>query len=666
MQYEKVSMVGYPPFSLLDGVAATSAALTAFIGCAVFGAVAGTPQERLREADAVVGLGIATGIITFFGTMFPIPLSVPAGFLAMAALSGGVMLLRQRDAPGGTAMWIVLAALVPLLLLVATMPASHWDELHHWLLVALYFQRFDSFPRPDLPPSPAFMPAYPQAGPLFVWLVSLLARHWTESGGALLAVLLLGSFVPILIAVVREVRCDLFTSYPLATRAALSTAGLFLVLPLNPSFDRTFSLTALADIPTATATGTGTVLGWLMLERLRDGEQVRARTVALQFGIVMAYLINLKQANPALAALLVGSVGLLVLRDPLLRSSDLLRLLPRMLLPGTVVCGAWRIYVGLYLPAGEIAPLPFEAWRVHQIPEILGAMAKQATVHPIHFALLSTLTILGFTGLVRLRGPVDRLLTIVAMLSSGYIAFLGFIYVVSGLSDPEALRAAEFWRYATHLGLVGITGGTAVVAQNWPEHRYSGRWAQTPAVVAPVAVSLALLLVGGRLVPPVEHLVVPFRSFGRELAEVLPEGARVAIINPWDCDLMVQATIYELLRPDRDDRNLRVADGNGLVPGDFMLDSRALASLDELNASYIAVLNIPSFLYCEKAEVEPLAAMEMFLLARSGDGWRQIGQWRRECWRFQMIVAGERSSQNASELAFAFRRQSIHALMWSP
>src|SRR4051812_4029021 len=335
-------MVAYLPFSLLDGVAAASAALVAFIGCAVFGAVAGTARERLRAADAVVGLGVATGSMTVFGAMFRIPLSIWAALLAMAALAGGVVLVRRRDAPGSVAMWIALATLVPLLLLVAMVPASHWDELHHWLLVAVYIERFDSFPRPDLPPSPAFMPAYPQAGPLFVWFVSLLARRWTESGGALLAVLLLGRFVPVLIAVVPEGPRGLSTSCSFATKAALSAAGLILVLPLNPGFDRTFSLTALADVPTATATGTSTVLGWLMLERLRDGEQAKAAVLALQFGIVTAFLLNLKQANPVLAALLVGSLGLLVLRDPSLRLGALLRLLPRMLLPGAVVYGVWR------------------------------------------------------------------------------------------------------------------------------------------------------------------------------------------------------------------------------------------------------------------------------------------------------------------------------------
>ena len=54
-----------------------------------------------------------------------------------------------------------------------------------------------------------------------------------------------------------------------------------------------------------------------------------------------------------LAALLFGALGLLLLRDPRLRPGAFLRLLPRMLLPGVVIYGGWRIYVGAYIPAGK-------------------------------------------------------------------------------------------------------------------------------------------------------------------------------------------------------------------------------------------------------------------------------------------------------------------------
>src|SRR3954451_15249222 len=60
---------------LLEGGIAAGAALTAFIGCAVLGAVAAPARCRLRAADPVVGLGIATGILTVLGATFRVPLS---------------------------------------------------------------------------------------------------------------------------------------------------------------------------------------------------------------------------------------------------------------------------------------------------------------------------------------------------------------------------------------------------------------------------------------------------------------------------------------------------------------------------------------------------------------------------------------------------------------
>ncbi len=131
-----------------------------------------------------------------------------------------------------------------------------------------------------------------------------------------------------------------------------------------------------------------------------------------------------------------------------------------------------------------------------------------------------------------------------------------------------------------------------------------------------------------RLIPPVDGLATPFRAFGRELADILPDGARVAIVAPWDCGLLESAIIYELMRPNHIDQNRWVTDSEGLLPSDFALDSPSLTLLAEIKASHIAVLDIPFPIYCSKASIEPLAPMEMFLLARTEAEWRQIGYWR--------------------------------------
>jgi hypothetical protein len=614
-------------FSLLDGLLSFAAALLVFIGGSALGAIVGPAQYRLRGADAVVGFGAATGLLTMFGVTFRIPLAVWATLLAVTVLAAGVVLVRRRDAPGGVAMWITLVALTPLLLVVSTVAAAHSDELRHWLLVAEYFYRVESFPRPDLPPSLALLPAYPQAWPLMVWLVSLLAGRWTESSGAMLSVLLLGSFVPTLVAVVREVRSDLPIVIPLDSGAMLIAAGLILVLPLNPGFDRSFSLTALADVPTAAALAVSAVLGWLVIERLRDEDHRKAAVLALQFGIATAYLLNLKQANLVLAVLLFGAFGLLLLRDPRLSPGAFLRLLPRMLLPSLVVYCSWRIFVGAYIPAGEVVIQPPEAWRVRHIPEIVGSMVRQMAMHPMYFVLLMTLTILGLVSFVKASGPVGRLLAIIAVLWIGYTAFLGFVYVTS-LSDDEALRAAEFWRYSTHLSLLGIAGGVAIGGVWWPRRWCLRRWAGSFAVATPIAASLGLVLMADQLIPSVDGLATPFRAFGRELADILPDGARVAIVAPWDCGLLDSAIIYELTRSNHINQNRWLADSEGLIPSDFELDSIALAHLDKITANHVAVLDIPFPMYCSKAWIDPLAPMQMVLLARTAAGWRQIGRWR--------------------------------------
>jgi hypothetical protein len=72
-------------------------------------------------------------------------------------------------------------------------------------------------------------------------------------------------------------------------------------------------------------------------------------------------LVNLKQANPVLLALITAGLILVAWRDPALRTRRALLQLPRMLGPGIVVLALWRWYVMHNLSNAEQDFRPLEA-----------------------------------------------------------------------------------------------------------------------------------------------------------------------------------------------------------------------------------------------------------------------------------------------------------------
>jgi hypothetical protein len=146
-----------------------SVLITVFcFGC--FGALAGG-RTRFAAADIFTGWGLITGGLTLAGIIAVAPFSwLVYVFWAWAAVSAFFVWRRDRfdgPLPGAFGlMWRVLVLALPLLVLVAAMKASQWDEFSQWLPNATYLFRFDGFPSSYLPQSPSVFPAYPYAGPL--------------------------------------------------------------------------------------------------------------------------------------------------------------------------------------------------------------------------------------------------------------------------------------------------------------------------------------------------------------------------------------------------------------------------------------------------------------------------------------------------------------------
>lgn len=605
----------------LAGLAALAALFASYAAFTALGAAAGG-RRRFAPADPVVGWGLGGGLLTLWGVLPPGGLTLPG----LALMGAGVVALAWVPLTGGSlaapGRWRVPVLLLPLFLYIAGSGVTHWDDFSHWFVNHGYLLRYDGFPAAGMPESTSHWPAYPYGLSLWDWLVSRLAGHYVEVAGALVNVVLLAAAAGFLIDAILRGNPDLRASTR-SGRWALAAAGALLVIPLNPAFHRSTMVSGVADSATAVALAATGLLVWRMLESLRDGDGDRADAVALarQAGFAAAALVNLKQVNLVLLALLIGAALLLALRDPRLRAADLLRRLPWLLGPAAVVYLVWRWFVVNNLPGQEFAFLPMERWRIHLIPDILHGMWRFAIAESLHcYLMLLAVALLGLRGLWRCRTPFDRLALLSGAVAAGYIAFLFFTYLAAGFSDAEAVRGASFWRYTIQVSLfawVAAVHGLALLTAGRLRPLSPGPWHVAAAAALALLVPALTVAMPTQLVRTRD---VDIRTLGRTLSETLPEGARVAVIEDGMSGLHTVILRYELWRAGRDDRGLRVAfRGEVLDKRDTAAIAPRLAA--DPTITHVLILDATPA-QAEAFGVPPAAGHR--LLEHSDGGWRPV------------------------------------------
>ncbi len=543
-EYFTLSAHHMPGLLAVLAVAAMFSGLGAFVG----------GRRRFAAADVIVGWGVVIGVFKVFGVIGPVPFTWLAyGVWAVAvpcAVASWRGDRRQAIEPAAVGtLWRVLVLALPLLILVTAMRASQWDEFTNWLPNARYILRFDAFPRGDLPASPSRLPAYPYALPLTTYLASKLAGAFVENAGALFNVLLLLVFAPIFLHVVQQ---GLQAAAWRRTWGA-AALGILGVTVLSTTFVQQLIFTAYADSSTAVTLATAGVLGWKMLEALAEGRQrpdPGIRGLAWQFALVAAVLVSLKQANLVLLVLLLGGMALVVLRDAKIRVRDFARLVPVLLLPAAVVYMSWRYHVTRHMPGGELSVAPLERWLFAHVFEILGRMIEAAGRKGAYFGMMAVLSVFAVRGLWRIRGGFDRMAIMVGAVFIGFNLFLWFTYIAV-FGEYEGRNIASYWRYNTQLGILGCTAAAFGLAHLWRRHvspRLAGARGFT-RLLSPLGVALVLLLPVAfphklriDVRPQTDHM----RLVGQDLGRSLPEGARLAIVDPRGNGFMATGIIYEL------------------------------------------------------------------------------------------------------------------------
>lgn len=500
-------------------------------------------RGQARESAPFLGWAFVSLIFTVFGIGTHIPFTYLAYATAVLAVAAGAYALRKKGgflAPG-TLKTIVLAA--PLLLLVSAMVGSQWDEFGHWLITPRLLLETDAFPNRGNFQRSGSLPAYPFSWHYVTYLASRLGGRFMENAGTLVNVFMLLTFGLISARMIRSGLGRDDEHY--APSWGLCATGTLVAILLSTTFAQKVALTAYADVATAAAVGMGGLLGWYMLGALAEGRERDSRLNAMQFGLIMVLLVNLKQSTLVFFILLVGVVILVGLRDPRVKIQKFAQCLPWMTIPPTIIYVIWRYYVAQELPGLEMHFKPMSGWLIEYIPQILHMMLLVLLKKGAFLALMIIILVFGIRALIHYRTPFDRLAIIVAGVFLGHNLFLLFAYVTT-FGKFDALRAASFWRYNMQLGLLGVLFTSYGLGLAWKTYA-EGRFNIQQYVWIPISLMLiAPFIFANKLrfdrYQPIPH----YRAVGAEIKVLLSTGDALTVLDPKGSGESGVITRYEM------------------------------------------------------------------------------------------------------------------------
>lgn len=500
-------------------------------------------KDQPREQAPFLGWAVVSAVFTAFGVLTKIPftyLAVAIGFLAFA---GGVYAWRRKVSflPSGLLKMAILAA--PLILLVSAMIGSQWDEFTDWLMTPRFLIQTDAFPTKDNVHLSGSLAAYPFGWHYINYLASKISGRFLENAGALINLFILLTFGLI------SARLILAGSENQNDKASpgwglYALGGLFATV-LSTTFAQKVALTSYADVGTAAILGIGGLLGWYLLEALAEQREDTARRYAMQLGLVMMLLVNLKQSTVALFAILVFAIVLVGIRDPRVRFFRLLKKLPWIILPPIIIFLLWRHYVSMELSSSEMGVRPISEWFFDIIPDILLRMFLVLSKKGAFLALFVVIVGFGIRALFNFRTPFDRLALLVALVFLGHNAFLFFAYIAT-FGKFDALRAASYWRYNMQLGMLGVVFMSYSAGYAW---RNYGQGRFNIQKFSGVAIALMVLMpfaFANKLrfdrFQPTSH----YRVVGAELGGFLTKGNSLLVLDPKGSGESAAISRYEL------------------------------------------------------------------------------------------------------------------------
>jgi len=538
-----------PSSNELGGLTAVLAVAVLLIG---LGAFAGGPTRR-PEGDLVFGLGIAVAAFTLAASIGVTHFTAVAAALGLGACAGATVVFRRNGRLTDPGVVRIALVALPLIAIAASMLPTQWDEFSHWLAHARYLFEHDSVPRSDLPRSFAVFPAYPYGNSLVAFMASRVTGAFVINASTIFSVLLLLSFGLLISRIIVSTASRTSdgagpTNDTLnATRAgwAVCALGALAATILNPTYVTRLVFSAYADAPTGVLVGFAAALVWLSTNALAIDNEDEARSLAWQAGLVSMAMIGLKQVNIVFLMALGLALSILVLRDPAIRWKATARLAARIFLLPLIVYLLWKLHVAFHITEGDFEFLPYSEWLIREIPQIIARMALIASKKGGYFGVMTIAVVAGVLAIWRYRGAFSRLAIITGTMFLSYNFFLLFAYVTA-FGSGEALYAASYWRYNTHLGGVCLLFAAFSAALLW--RRYlPGRmpsWAHMAAIVLVIALPVGM---AKKLRFDTHPRYQYAWETGRALADRLAAGDRILLVDASDNGQYLIIMRYHLL-----------------------------------------------------------------------------------------------------------------------
>lgn len=395
-------------------------------------------------------------------------LKLVIGILVSGLAWGIVVVIRHNQWPS---LFGYAAGLMPVLWVAIETPARHWDDFMTWLPATEYIRVFQSLPVVGGPTTISAFPGYPPGLPVLLASVSSVTGHFSSFLGGVINVIaltVLGSLI-------------MYSGLGHRNRPKLSffvwsTALTLLVTLGNPGLAWHFVLSSLPDVLTDISLA---CLAWLAVRFWVVGttEDRASFCPAAVFGFILALLLLLRQTGLVLAIILFISIlGVVVIRDGWREAKPWPSHPSGLFLafaPGLCVMLAWRIYVVFLLPnANAFSVKPLELWNWRALPHTFFAIGDIAREHWGLTLVEVAVAMYGIRYLsnrwkdkaedCRETEEAGVLAGVFAIFWLFYSGFLVFCYLAAFNFD-EALKAAEFFRYQSHVVEFGLVVAGIIV-----------------------------------------------------------------------------------------------------------------------------------------------------------------------------------------------------------
>lgn len=511
------------------GFGGAVAVLAIFVGLVSLGAVINR-HNSFHAVDVLCGWAVVAAFLTLVVITRQHALLYASIALVPVSVAAIVIAFRRGYFMQASPFWL-LALFPGLLILTAINLAgiSKWDDFSHWVPNALYLFTYDSVPGVSLPPPHSSWPGYPYALPFLTYLASHLAGGFLIQGGAMMNFLLLFTFAAML---VEERKVSFQKQFDWQAIGNLSLA-LLLVTLANPAFNANFTVTNQGDTSTMVVLGALGLLFVRLLSAMGAADRGVVRKLLLQVTLVAVVFVLIKQVNLILLALLVFAFGVVAAKNKLIKPA--LMVVPAFI-PALIIRWIWQHYVASTMTVQGFGIMPLASWHFDMMGDILRAMAGEMIKKNGLFILLWGLIIGGVINLFKPTTPLRNFVLFAAIVSSGYMAFLFLTYLGSNFSLAEIKRAASFYRYMTHVGLLIVA--FIWMALPYLQNKFTAI-AALPSLNSPrvtlitvFILPLMLLIHIGWLIPQTDAQTCAVRASGQETATALPADAhRLAVID---------------------------------------------------------------------------------------------------------------------------------------